>query len=261
MGITAMATSSANAELLTGLLYGQNTLETFDSAAPQTILNSVGVSGLSSDTLVGIDYLGSTLYGVGSGGHLYTINPVSGSVSSTVYFGSLSGTYFGMDASSAGIHIVSDSGLNLLLNTSGGTVSTGTLSPTGLNVSAVASYNGNTYAIGKDLSSQLGTLYTLSGNALTSVGGLQYQISRVNGFDISSGGYAYLVSEVGSGGSSPELFTVNLGTGIASLAGAFNLESAQAIGGLTVNPVPEPATSAMIILGGAGVFALIRRRK
>jgi len=225
------------------------------------------VTGLTSgDSLVGIDWWGNTLYGIGKAGYLYTLNPASGAVVNTFSLGgSLSGTYYGVDATASGIRVVSDQNVNLLVSYSGGTpTSLNTLQPggTSLGISAIADYNGTFYAINKD-SSGLGYLDILNANgSVTSLGSLGVQISRVNGFDINPNtGIAYFVSEVSSGGGSPQLYTVNLGNGSATLQGAFSLDNAEPVSGLAVSPVPEPATTTLALLGGAGLFALIRRRK
>src|ERR1035438_6041640 len=100
LGVVMVAGSSAKAENLTGLVYLGNQLFTFDSSTPGTILTSVGVSGLQGgDILVGIDYLGSTLYAIGSAGNLYTVNGTTGGATLINHFGPLDGIYFGMDRS------------------------------------------------------------------------------------------------------------------------------------------------------------------
>src|ERR1039457_1541280 len=137
LGVAMVAGSPAKAELLTGLVYLGNQLFTFDSSNPGTVLHSDRVTGLpAGDRLVGIDYLGSTLYAVGSAGNLYTINPTTGVVNTTVHFGPLNGIYFGMDASAAGIRIVSDADIDLLLSPAGAILSSTTLTPSALNVDA-----------------------------------------------------------------------------------------------------------------------------
>ena len=258
-----VAGSSAKAENLTALVYLGNQIFTFDSSNPGTILTSVGISGLQgSDTLVGIDYSGSTLYAIGSAGNLYTVNGTTGAATLVNHFGPLNGIYFGMDASAAGIRIVSDADINLLLNPSTGAIisSTPTLTPTTLNLDAIASSGSTMYAV-DSLANTLGILNTAAGTFATT-GSMGYDVSSKNGFDISSAsGIAYFASAVSSSGTDPNLYEINLATGFASLVGQIGPGEGTLIDGLTVTAVPEPGTIALALAGGAGMIALLRRRK
>src|ERR1039457_2215966 len=261
LGVAMVAGSSAKAENLTALVYLGNQIFTFDSSNPGTILTSVGISGMQgSDTLVGIDYLGSTLYAIGSAGNLYTVNGTTGAATLVNHFGPLNGLYFGMDASAAGIRIVSDADINLLLNASTGAIisSTPTLTPTTLNIDAIASSGSTMYAV----DSVANTLGILTGGTFATTGPMGYDVSGKNGFDISTAtGIAYFASAVSSSGLDPNLYTINLATGFASLVGQIGPGEGTLIAGLTVTPVPEPGTTALALLGGAGMIALLRRRK
>src|ERR1022692_3672 len=262
LGVAMVAGSSAKAENLTALVYLGNQIFTFDSSNPGTILTSVGISGMQgSDTLVGIDYLGSTLYAIGSAGNLYTVNGTTGAATLVNHFGPLNGIYFGMDASSAGIRVVSDADINLLLNPSTGAIisSTPTLTPTTLNLDAIASSGSTMYAV-DSLANTLGILNTAAGTFATT-GAMGYDVNGKNGFDISPAtGIAYFSSAVSSSGTDPNLYTINLATGFASLVGQIGPGEGTLIAGLTVT-VPEPGTTALALIGGAGMIALLRRRK
>src|ERR1022692_411686 len=262
LGVVMVAGSSAKAENLTGLVYLGNQLFTFDSSTPGTISTSVGVSGMQGgDTLVSIDYLGSTLYAIGSAGNLYTVNGTTGAATLVNHFGPLNGIYFGMDASAAGIRIVSDADINLLLNSSTGAIisSTPTLTPTTLNLDAIASSGSTMYAV-DSLANTLGILNTAAGTFAT-IGIMGYDVNGKNGFDISPAtGIAYFSSAVSSSGTDPNLYTINLEPGFASLVGQIGQGEGTLIEGLTVT-VPEPGTTALALIGGAGMIALLRRRK
>ena len=263
LGVAMVAGSSAKAENLTALVYLGNQIFTFDSSNPGTILTSVGISGMQgSDTLVGIDYLGSTLYAIGSAGNLYTVNGTTGVATLNNHFGPLNGIYFGMDASAAGIRVVSDADINLLLNSSTGAIisSTPTLTPTTLNLDAIASSGSTMYAV-DSLANTMGILNIATGSFAT-IGSMGYDVSSKNGFDISPAtGIAYFSSAVSSSGTDPNLYTVNLATGFASLVGQIGPGEGTLIDGLTVTAVPEPGTIALVLAGGAGMIALLRRRK
>ncbi len=73
-----LAGSTARAELLYGLTQGQQ-LVTFDSQSRE-ISSAVGITGLGSDTLLGIDFRPSTgeLYGFSTGNRFYKINTATG---------------------------------------------------------------------------------------------------------------------------------------------------------------------------------------
>src|ERR1017187_4225426 len=241
LGVAMVAGSSAKAENLTALVYLGNQIFTFDSSAPGTILTSVGVSGLQgSDTLVGIDYLGSTLYAIGSAGNLYSVNGTTGAATLLNHFGPLNGIYFGMDASAAGIRVVSDADINLLLNPSTGAIisSTPTLSPTTLSLDAIASSGSTMYAV-DSLANTMGILNTAAGTFAT-IGPMGYDVKGNNGFDISSASViAYFASAVSSSGTDPNLYPVNLATGFATLVGQIETGEGTLIDGLTVTAVPD----------------------
>jgi hypothetical protein len=263
VGFVGFAASSAQAgELITGLEYNANTIFTINSSTPGSIF-ATGVSGLQGgDILVGVDYLGSILYGVGNGGNLYTINASLGAASLVNHFGTLNGTYYGVDASSAGIRIVSDNEINILLNpTTGAVISSGPSLTSGLTIDAIASSGSAMYGV-DSLANTLGILNTATG-AFATIGSMGYDVSGNNGFDISpNSGTAYFASNVSgaNAGTDANLYQVNLATGFASLVGQIG-PGGVSVAGLTVQAVPEPSSIALVCLGGAGMVGLMRRRK
>lgn len=103
---------------------GPQQLLAFRSDTPETVSGVVDVSGLAAgETLVGIDSRPRTgqVYGVGSAGRLYTLDPASG-IATPVANGQISvaldGTRFGVDFNPAAdrLRIVSDTGQNLRVN-------------------------------------------------------------------------------------------------------------------------------------------------
>jgi hypothetical protein len=173
----------------------------------------------------------------------------------------LNGIYYGVDASAAGVRIVSDADINLLVNSSTGALISSTPSlNASLNVNAIATTGGLTYVI-DSAANTLNALNTGTGNA-TLIGGLGYDVSAKNGFDISSGtGTAYFASGVSSSALDANLYTLDLGTGLANLVGTIGPGDGMLVFGLTV--VPEPGTAALFLSGGAGLalLTLVRRRK
>lgn len=252
-------------EKLTGLTYiggGAGTIFSFDSTSPANIFNAVAISGAQSgEVFVGIDYYSGTLYGVGSFGRLYNINQTTGAASFIGAFGTLTGIYYGMDASAAGIRIVSDGDINLLVNPSTGALISSTPSlNASLNVNAIATTGSLTYVVDSSANT-LSTLNTSTGNA-TLIGPMGYDVSAKNGFDISPvTGTAYFASGVSSSALDANLYTVDLSTGIAILVGTIGPGDGMLVYGLTV--VPEPSIVSLFVTGGAGLglLTLLRRRK
>ena len=78
MGLAS--TTFVRAETLVALTSG-NRLLFFDSATPGTIASTIGISGLQGgENVLGIDFrpANGQLYGLGSAGHIYTINTTTG---------------------------------------------------------------------------------------------------------------------------------------------------------------------------------------
>jgi hypothetical protein len=116
------------------------------------------------------------------------------------------------------------------------------------------------YAV-DSLANTLGILNTAAGTFATT-GAMGYDVNGKNGFDISPAtGIAYFSSAVSSSGIDPNLYTINLATGFASLVGQIGQGEGTLIDGLTVTPIPEPGSIALALAGGAGMIALLRRRK
>ena len=256
--------SPLHGEIIYGLV-GTTGLVRFDSTLPGTITTIGMVSGLKNgETLLGIDFRPATggLYALGSGSDLYTINTgtaVATQVGSSGAF-TLSGTNFGFDFNPTvdRIRVVSNSGQNLRLNPNDGTLvaTDGNLSPAG-NI-AGAAYTNNFLGAATttlyDIDATAGTLLIQNppnNGTLTVVGSLGAPVNGSDvGFDISgSTGTAYAALPGG-------LYTVNLNTGAATLAGTFS--NGIVVRDISVQPVPEPGTVALV---GLGVAAAIMGRK
>ncbi|RZL30026.1 MAG: DUF4394 domain-containing protein, partial [Rubrivivax sp.] len=92
---------------------------------------------------------------------------------------------------------------------------------------------------------------------ITTVGSLGMDVLKANGFEVLANGSAYAAFNMDDGSLKTGIYSINLGTGAATLVGTYN----GTLSGLTVSAVPEPSTYAMMALGLIGVGALARRRK
>jgi hypothetical protein len=267
--------SQARADFVTGVTT-TNTLVTFDSATPGTIVTAVGVTGMQSgETLLGIDFRPATggLYGLGSTSRLYQINPTTGAATQVGSAGAftLSGTSFGFDFNPTvdRIRVTGNTGQDLRLNPNDGTL---TATDTPLNFAAGdpnagatprvvgSAYSNNTAGASSttlyDIDSNLDILVTQNppnNGTLNTVGPLGFNTADLVGFDIQGGsGIAYASLTPPTGGAS-QLFTINLNTGAATLVGTIGSGStltALAVGPAATNPVPEPGALRSALLGG-----------
>jgi hypothetical protein len=247
-----------------------NVLERFDSSTPGTIFGALGITGLQAgETVLGIDFRPATggLYALGSTSRLYTINPATGAATQVGSAGAftLSGTAFGFDFNPVvdRIRVTSNIGQNLRLNPNDGTL---TATDTALiyqagdpNQGATprvvgSAYNGGTlYAIDSNLDI-LANQINPNGGLLSTIGALGFNTSDLVGFDISTGiAFAAMTAPAGS---ASQLFTINVGTGAATLVGTIG--GGVPLTAMSVTIVPEPATWTVLALG---VTALLSRRR
>jgi Domain of unknown function (DUF4394) len=236
-------------------------LMSFNRSAPGTTVGTVAISGLAAgESLIGIDYrpADGLLYGLGSGGTVYTIEPSTGTATAKATlkaaagddnpFTALAGTDFGVDFNPAAdrLRIVSDSGQNLRINVdTGDTITDGAIAPAASGVAQVsaAAYS-NAFAGATTtqlfvLDAGTGTLHLQDPpNNGTLGAGLPLGIvaTSVNGFDIdarNNTGYAV----VGAAGA-VTLVTVNLTSGAAVSVGA--VAGGEAIKGLALQQPAAP---------------------
>ncbi|MGH7130710.1 MAG: DUF4394 domain-containing protein [Phycisphaerales bacterium] len=279
------ATGTAGAELVYGVTQGQS-LVTWQSGAPGTILSGVAIMGLQpNETVHGIDFRPATgeLFALGSFNRFYTINPVSGQATQvgSPFALALNGSQFGFDFNPTvdRIRVVSDARQNLRLNPITGAVVDGDTVTPGLQPDGMLAYaagdpgaaSGTPDIIHAAYTNSFAgatttTLYVIDAGrdvlcmqnanvgTLTSVGFLGTDITDFGGFDISGAtGIAYLSIRDSQLGRST-FWTVNLSTGAASMVGE--------VGGgaiiTAISVVPTPGTAAAGLLALA--FGARRRR-
>lgn len=271
---------SAQAELVYGVRDNQ-TLVSFDSSTPSTLLSGAAISGLQqNETITGIDFRPATgeLYAAGSFSNLYTLDVGTGAatlVGAGSFTPALNGSSFGFDFNPVidRIRDVSDVNKNYVLNPNDGTatevtdlfygsgdVNEGT-DPNVVHSAYTNSVSGatSTQLYGIDTGLDLLVTQANSAGTLASVGtGIGVDITDIGGFDISGAtGIAYLaVKDVDS--AKTMFWTIDLtsGIGINSAIGGNNEVGGGAV--LTaIAVVPEP-TTAMIF--AAPALGLLRRR-
>jgi hypothetical protein len=225
-----------------------NRLISFDRASPATIRTNVLVTGLQSgENLVGIDMrpADGMLYGVGSTGRLYTLDPVTGAATNksrlaadaadtTDAFTALAGTNFGVDFNPMAdrLRIVSNTGQSLRINVdTGATTTDGSINGGAANTAISASAYTNSFA-GTGSTTLFGidavnnTLYTQNppnNGTLANPVPLGIVAGAVNGFDIDARtNMGYMVATVGG---ARNLYGVNLAatTAPATLVGALGV--------------------------------------
>ena len=258
-GLAADIGSAASNLNVYGLTTG-NQIVRFNSARPNTILSTVAVTGLAGgENLLGIDFRPATgqLYGLGSTSRLYTINLATGAATAVGAAGAftLTGTDFGFDFNPTvdRIRVVSNTGQNLRLNPNDGTLTAtdGPLNPGTPQVTAAAytnNFSGATTTTLYDIDSGNDTLYTQNppnNGTLVPVGALGVDVGAVNGFDIAAGSGTALAGLQLAGGTTSQLYSINLTNGAASFIGP--------VGTAT------PLRGLAIATGGSGSAAAGRR--
>jgi hypothetical protein len=265
-------------------------LISFNRATPATMVGSVTVSGMAAgESLLGIDHrpADAKLYGLGSAGNVYTIEPSTGVATLKVAlkamngdddpFVALAGSDFAVDFNPAAdrLRVVSNTGQNLRINVDTGDATTdGVISLAGGAPHVTAA--GYTNAFFGTTATQLFDIDAASGllhlqdppNNGTLAAGLPLGVTgaQVNGFDIdarNNAGYAALTV-----GATTNLYRVNITSGAASAIGAvaggemvrglaLQQPAAPSVLGLTTNnqlmafdpKAPNTITSTMPITG------------
>jgi len=245
------------------ILTASNRLASVNRDAPGTVRTTVAVTGLQSgENLMGIDVrpADGLLYGVGSTGRIYTIDPASGAATlksrlvadtadTTAPFTALAGTEFGVDFNPVAdrLRVVGNTGQNLRINVdSGATTTDGDINGGAANGAITAAAYTNSFAGTASttlyvLDSASDTMYIQNppnNGTLASPIALGVDAGATNGFDIDARnnmGYAVL-----SVGGVRNLYSVNLAATSAPLTAVGALGLTEDIRGIALRAVAAP---------------------
>jgi hypothetical protein len=261
LALASAVSLNANAELAYGVSDAQNLLISFNTTSPTNILSAHSISGLQSgEQIRGIDFIGNTMYGLGSGSHLYTLNPTTGAatqVGSGQFSPLLNGINFGFNAAGNVFYVASDSGQNLILTTF-------PLGAAGPNYTAGSSIDGMAY------DHVTGAFYGISGvthnwlglnptnGNVTVIGATGANFGQRLALDLApTTDIAYLAATVGGQAG---LYTVDKATGALTLINSIGAPGVFTSGLDALTIVPEPNSVALFAVGGALVALLFRKR-
>lgn len=287
--LTALSLAVAAAALFAGSAHAipviglttTNALVSFDTSAPMMGSTPITITGLAAnERILSIDVRPTTgvLYGVSNDSRVFSISTGGVATLVSALTTPLASQVVGMDfnpvadvAGVASLRIVSNTGQNLGFNVGTGVTTLATAIQPGF--SAVAYAN-------NDLDANTGTaLYYLDSSAdllkvatanfntpvITTIGALGFDANGISGFDVFSASTAFAAMTNGDTGKSG-LYSINLGTGAATLIGDFgiggNIAIAPPLVGLTVTSVvPEPGTLLTMLAGLTAIGFVARRRR
>ena len=274
-----LACASAQAVTLVGL-NSQNQISRIDTAniAGATYVDITGLT--AGDRLVGIDTRpkDGKIYGVSLSNQLYTLDEWTGAatwvaaLSSPVVQANLG---YGIDfnpvadfGTGASLRLVSSAGDNYAINAATGAVGnaankiaagfTGVAYTNATLLPGSAPASTALYYVDAATDTLAMASSAFNTPTITTVGALGVDVLKANGFEILGNGQAYAAFNVDAGTSlATGLYSINLGTGAATLIGTYN----GTLSGLTVSAVPEPSTYVLMGLGLLGMTWLRRRAR
>lgn len=232
----------------------------------------------AGESFIGIDLRPSnnTVYGITRSNKIYTIDAYTGNSTFVANLANpivASNNSYGFDfnpvadiGGAASLRLISSSGDNYAVNVNTGAVTLATsLIPgfTGVaytnsnpnNPSTVPSSTALFYI--NSVNDTLNVANTAFNNpSISIIGSLGIDILSANGFEIDANGVGYAAVNMDNGFLKSELIRINTITGQAEWVSTFNAT----INGLTVAPVPEPETYALL-LAGLGILGFSVRRK
>jgi hypothetical protein len=207
-----------------------NQLVLFGSGNPEQLQRQVQITGMSAGAaMVGIDFRGGDLYGVGTDSRVYTVDTLTGAATAVggPFAPALTGEHFGMayDAAHDLLHVASvESNQSLEINPATGAL--GTARPD-LAFAAGDAHDGDNPALAAEAYDGA-VLYGIEANenalvktspetgAMTTVADLPFNVYLCSGLDVDTDGTAYAALGTDSGS---ELYTIDLASGATTLLG------------------------------------------
>jgi hypothetical protein len=279
VGLAALGAFSASAGAVTLLgLTSANEIARIDTDNVAAATR-VAISGLDAgDRFVGIDLrpADNKVYGVTLSNRIYTVDG-SGATS---FVANLSSPIvdptrgYGVDfnpsadiAGASSLRVTSSAGSNIAINP-GTRVVGNAASNIGPGFSAVAYSNAvilptmappstQLYYIDTDSDGLYVATTGFNAPAISFVGALGVDALNANGFELLANGQAFAALNTDASTSLVSgIYGINLTTGQASLIGEYN----GTLSGLTLAPIPEP-TSLALLAGGLGAVGFIARRR
>ncbi len=275
----AVMAVGAQAVTLVGIT-SQNQITLIDTAniAGATTATITGLA--AGDRFVGIDLRpkDNKIYGVTLSNKVYTVDQSTGATSFVVALGSAvinPSLGYGIDfnpvadfGTGASLRLISSAGSNFAVNVANGVVGN-QASNIGTGFTGAGYSNSNPlpsaapastalYYINSNTDSLMMASSAFNAPTIVNVGALGIDALKANGFEVLGNGMAYAALNVDDGSSLlTGLYSINLGTGAATLLGNYN----GTLSGLTVSAVPEPESYALMLAGLLAVGGLVRRRQ
>jgi hypothetical protein len=238
------------------------------------------ISGLDAgDRFVGIDLrpADNKVYGITLSNRIYTVDAASGAAS---FVANLSDPIvnpmlgYGIDfnpsadfAGASSLRFTSSAGSNFAINPTTGVVGNA-MSNIGAGNTAVTYSNAailptmapastELYYINSDTDMLSVALTGFNAPTIMTVGALGVDVLKANGFELLASGQAFAALNVDGGTSLVTgIYGIDLASGAATLIGDYN----GTLSGLTLAPIPEPGSIAMMLAGLAALGFVGRRR-
>jgi hypothetical protein len=274
--MTVFVTNTYAADLIA--INSANQISVFNVASAENAVFNTITGDALGESFIGIDLRpsNSLVYGITQSNKIFTIDAYSGNSTFVANLANpviAAGKSYGFDfnpvadiGGAASLRLVSSSGDNYAVNVNTGAVTLATsLIPGFTGVSYTNSNPSNPTTV----PSSTALYYINSANdtlnvattgfnnpSISIIGGLGMDVLSANGFDIDANGIGYAAVNMDNGLLKSQLIRINTATGQAEWVSAFN----GTINGLTIAPVPEPETFAMMI-AGLGLLGFSARRK
>lgn len=279
LAVALMSACAANAHAANLVaINSSNQIGVFDASNIGDAVFTTISGDASGESFIGIDLRPSNnmVYGITRSNKIFTIDAYSGN---STFVAALANPVVGVSKSygfdfnpvadiggASSLRLVSSTGDNYAVNVNTGAVTLATSLIPGF---TGVSYTNSNASNPTTVPSSTALYYINSANdtlnvattgfnnpSISIIGSLGIDILSANGFEIDSKGIGYAAVNMDNGFLKSELIRINTMTGQAEWVSTFN----GTINGLTVAPVPEPETYAMMI-AGLGILGFSARRK